>query len=470
MFHVAKINRFGGIGVYKSSQFNCSIPLNDGGMMIRNLFTNAVLRIKPEHTAKVKMILDNPTDALKVTDSDSITIASMLEKHGMIVDRQIIEYQHVNAFRRSIAYDRKLDLTIMPTNDCNFRCVYCFEEERTQYMSDENVDGIINFLNRNLAKFISVNIQWFGGEPLLCKDIIDRVMTAAIEYSKRDKVALTSGITTNGYLLDLDTYKKLCKYHMIWMQISIDGTKATHNTQRPHKTDPDSYQRIIDNLKTIRDNTLPGMCRIYFRITVSKMLIPYMDEILEFYQKEFSKDSRFRLSIQPVMDWGGERIESQINKLPTVKETVSCLYKAADLGLMPIGHHTQSKVNLVCEANRRYSYTLYPGFGVYKCPMAVYSLRDGDLNHGKIGEISKDGTMKINAQYVTEWSEGEPALGEVCTSCTYYSICHGGQTCPFSLKFLNIVPNGLCKKKIYDEYIPAELYAIYLSGKYDGVI
>lgn len=450
--------------MYKKSQFNILVDLEKNGFILRNLLTGKVVVVSPEKAEYVNATLSGNLD-LSID-----IIGKKLIQYGFMIPSDIIEYQQANYLKNRISYGNRLNVVIMPTNGCNFKCVYCFESERYQTMNADNVNAIISFLDRNMKRFIGTDIQWFGGEPLLCKDIIKTIMEAALSISKRDKTALSSGITTNGYLLDLEMYQNLCKWHVNWIQISVDGTPTIHNRQRPHKTNPDSYSKIISNLKEIRDNTYPGMCKIYYRITITKEMLPYINEILEFYKNEFSNDSRFRLSLQPEMDWGGERIENEKANLPTVRETVECLQKACRFGLLPIGHHTQLHSGLICEACRVNSYVFYPGLEVYKCPMAIYSDSFNPLISGKVGSLQLNGSLSINHKVQAEWVESSPIYGDSCHKCKYYILCYGVQTCPYARKFSKSQNKNICKKNIYDEYIPAETYILYELNRIDDII
>lgn len=63
--------------------------------------------------------------------------------------------------------ERTLRFIILPTEKCNFRCLYCYEDFKIGKMSLEVQDDIIEFVKRNVSDFTGVDIRWFGGEPLL---------------------------------------------------------------------------------------------------------------------------------------------------------------------------------------------------------------------------------------------------------------------------------------------------------------
>ena len=449
---------------YKASQFNVMVKLENGDLIIRNLFSNTYVLIEKSMVQEVNAILCE-------TGEKNEKIKEILIGKGMLVPEEMTEYQQVDAYRRKISYSSEnLDLTILPTDACNFKCAYCFESEGKSFMSGETESRLIKFMDLSFKKYKTVYIQWFGGEPLLCKNQIRRIMLKAKEFAKRDKVSLVAGITTNGYELDVETYKELCRLGLIWIQVSIDGTKEIHNLQRPHKTNNDSFDKIIYNLKNIKNLTLPGVCKIYYRITISKQTLPYIDEILQKYKEDFSADRRFCLSLQPVMDWGGTRIDGMREELPIVDDTIKCLLKASDLGLMPIGHHTQPSSGLICESIRENAYVVGPDNIVHACPMAIYNVKENDLYRGVIGELNENGKISITNWIQNEWMECQPVLGERCRKCKYYAICHGNVTCPYSSKFGGNLQESLCKKAIYDKYIPAEVIMKYRLGEIDTVL
>ena len=60
-----------------------------------------------------------------------------------------------------------LNLTIKLTNNCNLRCVYCYQNHENDILTLDNTEIIIKFLKKQVeAGYKSVDIHWFGGEPL----------------------------------------------------------------------------------------------------------------------------------------------------------------------------------------------------------------------------------------------------------------------------------------------------------------
>ena len=130
----------------------------------------------------------------------------------------------------------------------------------------------MKWLDKNLRFYNEMSLSWFGGEPLLCKDLILEILKEVKMLCKKHKVAMISSITTNGYLLNNDTFQKLVANGMLFYQITLDGNESIHNLQRPHKTESDSYTTIINNLEMI--SRLPRNIRfeVGLRINLSGLM------------------------------------------------------------------------------------------------------------------------------------------------------------------------------------------------------
>lgn len=100
-------------------------------------------------------------------------------------------------------YDSNLELVIMPTMQCNFRCAYCYENFQMKPIDDAGVTSIIKYLHRTLSRYSGLAIDWFGGEPLLALDQMEKITEQALKCCSQLKIPYHSSITTNGYLLTL---------------------------------------------------------------------------------------------------------------------------------------------------------------------------------------------------------------------------------------------------------------------------
>lgn len=135
-------------------------------------------------------------------------------------------------FREQIASafsQRRLNLILFPTERCNLRCVYCYEDFQVGRMRPDVVSAIKALLDRRSADLDALDLSWFGGEPLLAKDIVYDLSEYAQQRAKAG-LSYRANMTTNGYLLDVDTASRLVALGVTFFQISLDGFGAQHST------------------------------------------------------------------------------------------------------------------------------------------------------------------------------------------------------------------------------------------------
>ena len=75
--------------------------------------------------------------------------------------------------------NKVLHLILMPTEACNFRCTYCYEDFRYKRMDQEVIHGVKRYLSRRVAELDALTLSWFGGEPLLARDIVEDILLHA---------------------------------------------------------------------------------------------------------------------------------------------------------------------------------------------------------------------------------------------------------------------------------------------------
>src|SRR5215213_2187815 len=100
-------------------------------------------------------------------------------------------------------------LTIVTSLGCNFDCPYCFENKPPAVLDAETERLLLDVLEAQLATIERFHVTWYGGEPLLAQDRIDRLSEAFLERTSASGVAYTASIVTNGYLLTPEVARRL---------------------------------------------------------------------------------------------------------------------------------------------------------------------------------------------------------------------------------------------------------------------
>lgn len=178
-------------------------------------------------------------------------------------------------------------VTIIPTLKCNFYCTYCYENgtDRALEMPVEMVDSIFNWIeNKLLSEFAikKLNFKLFGGEPLY---ISDKKLEYIVKRIRDLNVEFTTSIITNGYCLTHTKCKILSLAHLKYLQVTIDGPRGYHDSQRKLKSGGETFDVIIENLLNAIKMDVAETYII--RINCCKSNVKLIPELLEYLSTRF---------------------------------------------------------------------------------------------------------------------------------------------------------------------------------------
>lgn len=146
-------------------------------------------------------------------------------------------------------------LCLMVAQDCNLRCRYCFGEggsygQERRIMTPEVGKKAVDFLLAEAGSRRRLEIDFFGGEPLLNMPTVKAVTeyVRAVEKERDKTIKLT--LTTNGLLLNDDNINWLNEHH-ISVVLSLDGRRETHDRMRPDAGGNGSYDRAVKNFQKL---------------------------------------------------------------------------------------------------------------------------------------------------------------------------------------------------------------------------
>lgn len=345
-------------------------------------------------------------------------LGHFLHEQELLVTEQ--EINDVIDELRKIMNDSLL-LTIMPTEGCNFRCSYCYEDHASISMCRDTIDQIKKYLCSQAASFQNINISWFGGEPTLCKDTIIEVNSLAQMLQKNYQFDFTSSMTTNGYLLSCEDFLKYYHSGITSYQITLDGW--CHDKTRPHISGKGSLQRILDNLLSI--SVLPNS-NYQYHVTLRHNILPG-DEDYSWYDHLhtlFGKDDRFSVLVRPVGNWGGESVRS-LDVLKgndrdiLVQKHIDYMNK---IGLK-CGNQRRSPLSQVCYASYPHSMVFRSNGKIEKCTICL------DHPDNLLGYVDQEKGVTLNATINQLWSTATPKLQ--CYQCADMLSCMNMQ-CPAS--------------------------------------
>lgn len=305
-----------------------------------------------------------------------------------------------------------LRVTIMPTEGCNFRCPYCYEDHKAVTMRHEVLNTIQEYVLSQIPNFEKIQLDWFGGEPTLCQDMMLKTSLAIQAACNAQGKAYSASITTNGYLLDADLFRQLYDAGIISYQITLDGWD--HDKTRPHVTGKGTLQQIIKNLLQI--SQLPK--EDSFRIILRHNILPG-DEDYSWYDylaRLFGDDHRFSVFVHPVGDWGGTSVKS-LNILSS--ESAADLVRKHREYLQKLHMEYQPDPNAVfsevCYAGYPHGLVFRPDGSIVKCTVVLDSVQN------RVGYVSPDTGISLDSECNQQWC-GAP-LTEDCYTCSNLLTC-----------------------------------------------
>ena len=170
---------------------------------------------------------------------------------------------------------------------CNMDCEYCFAGKgdysgKSGIMSLETGKRALDYLVENSGSRRHLEVDFFGGEPLINWDVCKELVRYGRELEKKHDKIFNFTLTTNGVLIDDDVID-FTNREMGNVVLSMDGRRETHDRMRHMKAGGGTYDRIMDNFRALVDSrTEEGAER--------RSREYYMRGTYTAYNKDFSRD------------------------------------------------------------------------------------------------------------------------------------------------------------------------------------
>ena len=302
----------------------------------------------------------------------------------------------------------------MPTEQCNFRCTYCYEDFALGRMSNDVIEAVKRFLDHRLDSLSHLNISWFGGEPLLAQSVIEDI-SGFIVGKIRDITGLVyaGDITTNGYTLGPKEAQKLCKVGVTQFQISLDGPREMHDSTRLRINGMGSYDRIWRNLLSLRESDLP--IRVMLRVHLTPENLDRMPDFLRLLNKTFLADKRFSVLLRPIEHMGGANDSAfQILSRATRESAMDSLNEI--LATPDRSSDVLAEAPVVCYAAKPNSLVIRSDGSLSKCTVAL------DDPSNNIGQLLHDGSLQIDGAKIGPWFRGWSSQDSGAVACPYVGL------------------------------------------------
>ncbi len=319
-------------------------------------------------------------------------------------------------------------LCLHMAHTCNLKCKYCFAGDGEysggmKLMSLDVAKKAVDLVLKKSGNKKNVEIDFFGGEPMLNFEVIKKTVAYAHEKQREYKKQIHFTITTNGTILD-DESLKFINENMDNIVISIDGRKNVHDRFRLYADGSGSYDLAIKNAKRIVEGRNG---KSYFvRGTFTRKNLDFSNDVKHLASFGF-KD----ISIEPVTGGEFDLSECEIEEVLREYERFSKEYAVQN------------------------EYTFYHfNISLYKSPCIYKRLTacgagfeygavtpEGDIYacHRLVGEEQfKMGTVddwEFNRELAETMRNNNVDSNEKCSTCWAKYYCSGG--CPATAYFTN---------------------------------
>ncbi len=402
----------------KVSRYNHFQPWRDGYLIAYNARSGAVAAMTEKNYSTYQRLVEklavSPTPQL---DADEQELLKQLEHGRFVYPDDGHEYEAIKFQHNSARYDASsIGFVIAPTMACNMACPYCYEGNKKGRMSDPLIERMIEVVEKQASGLKRVDIGWYGGEPLLAMDIIEKLTGAWLDLGEKRDFEYGASIVTNGYLLTSQTVDRLRELKVTMAQVTLDGPARIHNQKRPLRNGRDSFDTIMENLKH----------------AVTKMGVSVRVNIDRSFTREIVEELLDELEAAGLRQRVGVYF-GQLEASSTVCANIAdnC-YDTADFSaveteyyrlLLDKGFFIQklpSPMSTYCMAQNVSSLLVDPDGDLYRCYNHV---GDKSRSHGNIAD-------PINYQHPNflRLFGFNPFEDDTCRTCELLPICMGG--CP----------------------------------------
>lgn len=279
---------------YKNNGYNIVLDVNSGAIHVVDDICYEVIAMYETHTG------DEIAEALasrykKEEIEEAVHEVQVLTDSGELFTEDTYE-SYITDFKKRPTVVKALCLHL--AHDCNLACRYCFAEEgeyhgRRALMSFEVGKKALDFLIANSGSRRNLEVDFFGGEPLMNWQVVKDLVAYGREQEKQHDKRFRFTLTTNGVLLDGEAME-FCNREMANVVLSIDGRKEVHDRMRPFRKGAGSYDLIVPKFQKFAESR--NQDKYYVRGTFTHYNLDFSEDVLHLADLGFRQ-----ISVEPVV-------------------------------------------------------------------------------------------------------------------------------------------------------------------------
>ncbi len=279
---------------YKNNGFNIVLDVNSGAVHVVDDIAYDIIPLF-ESCSKEEILGRLGQTYPQGEIEEGYSEVEALAKDGQLFTEDGYE-AYISSFQERPTVVKALCLHI--AHDCNLACRYCFAEEgeyhgRRALMSVETGKAALDFLIANSGNRRNLEVDFFGGEPLMNFGVVKELVAYGREQEKLHNKNFRFTLTTNGVLLD-DEVMEFANREMANVVLSIDGRKEVNDKMRPFRKGAGSYDLIVPKFQKFAESR--GQENYYVRGTYTRYNLDFSEDVLHLADLGFTQ-----ISVEPVV-------------------------------------------------------------------------------------------------------------------------------------------------------------------------
>jgi uncharacterized protein len=303
-----------------------------------------------------------------------------------------------DAFIRATS-PRHLTLIVSLTEQCTFRCTYCYETFDLGAMPPALFAGLKKYIATTMPGLNTFGLSFYGGEPLI---EVNRMIDLAVYCGDQ---ARTHGVTmgrvtipTNGWSLSRAVLERCVEAGVSNFMVSLDGLGAVHDKTRKLISGRGTFERIYTHLLDARASA--SDFGVILRLHLHRGNLASQRELVDQLARDFGTDERFYLLPAPLRDYGGDGVASldlvDEHEMQAQRAELQEVFRRGLSG-RPAPYEEQERL---CYAARPNNLFIRPDGRIQKCTSSL------ERDDNTVGRLSEDGTVNVDSSKLLTWAHG----------------------------------------------------------------
>lgn len=284
---------------YKNNGYNIVLDVCSGSVHVVDDLVYDMIAMYEEKTK------EEIAEAIKERYGDEYSLEDIYEAYSDIEELKSMGQLFTEDVYKDVIIDFKKRQTVVKAlclhiaHDCNLACKYCFADEgeyhgkKRELMSLEVGKKAIDFLIENSGNRVNLEVDFFGGEPLMNFDVVKEIVAYGRSKEKEANKNFRFTLTTNGVLLN-DDVVEFCNKEISNVVLSLDGRQCVNDVMRPTRNGKGSYDIIVPKFQDFVSKR--GDKSYYVRGTFTRNNLDFVEDF------KLMADLGFKeISIEPVV-------------------------------------------------------------------------------------------------------------------------------------------------------------------------